>query len=1165
MKRLSKTPRPTTLKMSHTGATPQLSSLEVRSEVHSSASRRSGSSTASQAAAQARATAEAARTRAQYAKRQIDMEVEKARMDVEKARIEATLNALKQEGEAEAALAAAEVLEAAAKETFHSITLMTPGISNTPPSVRRAQEFVDTHFHKEQDVEEDIREEPKVETGKQFTNEPHTQPPNPDLRELLPTVHPREYGADHAPNEYLNQHSASCTKPYSPHHQPRPPRMPRTEMSDLAAFLARRDLLTAGFKVFDNRPESYLSWKSMFCNATDGLSLKASEELDLLTKWLSGESLQHALRIRAVHVNNPEDGLGRLWQRLDRNYGSAEVIEASLFKRLEMFPKISHKDSNLLQELADLLLELQYAKDESYLPGLSFLDTSRGINPIVEKLPYSLQEAWVKRGSKYKKDYDVVYPPFSYFVQFVNDHAEMKTDPSFMLQGHSIPSHKFDKTQVKQTKYRVPIAVNKTEIGQPNNTKTTSPSPDQQCPIHRKPHSLTKCRGFRMKTLDERRSLLKEHSICYKCCSSTNHRAKDCKAAIHCSECNSDAHISAMHAGPPPWSPKDPHTPPQSDGGEPDVPTPIVTTSSCTEVCGPGLQGKSCAKICLVYVYSRASPENKRKMYAMLDDQSNLSLAKSAFFDMFGVQGSILPYTIKTCAGLSDTGGRRANDFFIEDISGEVSMLLPTLTECDQIPDNRSEIPTPEAAAAHAHLRQIASHIPPLDSSADILLLLGRDIIRAHKVRRQVNGSNDAPYAQRLDLGWVIIGDVCLSGAHKPAVNSFKTNILNNGRPSFFAPCENTVHIKEKYADKCSSLEDSRDELGKHLFKRTTDDDKVALSVEDVSFLNIRHSEFTKDEANNWVAPLPFRSPRQCLPHNRENTLTRLMSLRKTLKRKTEMKEHYVEFMERIFKKGHAEPAPPLSPQQECWYLPSFGIYHPQKPGKIRIVFDSSAQCDNVSLNDVLLKGPDLNNSLVGVLVRFRSDPYAVMADVEQMFHNFVVREDHRDYLRFLWFKNHDLDGEVEEFRMRVHVFGNCPSPSVAIYGLKRTAVEGESEYGSDVRQFIERHFYVDDELKSFSSPDEAIDVVSRTQKMLAQSNIRLHKISSNSLTIRNAFPNEDLATGMQGLELGQTPPPMQRSLGLGWDLFTDVFKFQVTNSEKPCWLPCWLRRTCHH
>lgn len=133
---------------------------------------------------------------------------------------------------------------------------------------------------------------------------------------------------------------------------------------------------------------------------------------------------------------------------------------------------------------------------------------------------------------------------------------------------------------------------------------------------------------------------------------------------------------------------------------------------------------------------------------------------------------------------------------------------------------------------------------------------------------------------------------------------------------------------------------------------------------------------------------------------------------------------------------------------------------------------------------------------------------------------------------------------------MTVHVFGNCPSPSVAIYGLKRSAVEGEREYSSDVRTFIERHFYINGDLKSFASENDAIDILCRAQ-MLVQSNIRLHKISSNSPIVTSAFPGEDLATGLQGLELGQHAPPMQRSLRLGWNLSTDQFSFQVEISDK--------------
>lgn len=157
-----------------------------------------------------------------------------------------------------------------------------------------------------------------------------------------------------------------------------------------------------------------------------------------------------------------------------------------------------------------------------------------------------------------------------------------------------------------------------------------------------------------------------------------------------------------------------------------------------------------------------------------------------------------------------------------------MSITLPILTECNQIPNNRSEIPTLEAAAAHPHFSHVATQIPPLDPSADILLLLGRDMIQAHKVRQQINGPNEA-------LRWVIIGDVCLSGAHRPTVNSYKTNILDNGRPSFLSPCENKIYTRVKFTEDKPLFESMqpKDELSKRIFKQTADDDKRALSAEE--------------------------------------------------------------------------------------------------------------------------------------------------------------------------------------------------------------------------------------------------------------------------------------------------------------------------------------------
>nr|XP_006821169.1 PREDICTED: uncharacterized protein LOC102805354 [Saccoglossus kowalevskii] len=56
------------------------------------------------------------------------------------------------------------------------------------------------------------------------------------------------------------------------------------------------------------------------------------------------------------------------------------------------------------------------------------------------------------------------------------------------------------------------------------------------------------------------------------------------------------------------------------------------------------------------------------------------------------------------------------------------------------------------------------------------------------------------------------------------------------------------------------------------------------------------------------------------------------------------------------------------------WYIPHHGVYHPKKPQKIRTVFDCSAKCQGMALNDLLLQGPDLTNNLVGVLLRFSNN-----------------------------------------------------------------------------------------------------------------------------------------------------------------------------------------------
>ena len=135
---------------------------------------------------------------------------------------------------------------------------------------------------------------------------------------------------------------------------------------------------------------------------------------------------------------------------------------------------------------------------------------------------------------------------------------------------------------------------------------------------------------------------------------------------------------------------------------------------------------------------------------------------------------------------------------------------------------------------------------------------------------------------------------------------------------------------------------------------------------------------------------------------------------------------------------------------------------------------------------------------------------------------------------------------------MNVHLFGNRPSPAVATFGLRKTAADGEEEFGEEAAEFVHRNFYVDDGLASRPTAQQAIDLVTSTQAMLATANLRLHKVMSNTVEVMEAFPTEDRGKGVRDLDLRHDSLPAQLSLGVYWNLEEDTFTFKVCLPDKP-------------
>lgn len=107
----------------------------------------------------------------------------------------------------------------------------------------------------------------------------------------------------------------------------------------------------------------------------------------------------------------------------------------------------------------------------------------------------------------------------------------------------------------------------------------------------------------------------------------------------------------------------------------------------------------------------------------------------------------------------------------------------------------------------------------------------------------------------------------------RPAnISEYNLFILDNGRPTVFRPCENRIHVSEKWESKGSSV-----------FKRNKDHNKVGLSIEDKQFIQVMEKSPHKNADGDWEAPLPFREDCPPLPNNRQQTLNRAMKLQASL------------------------------------------------------------------------------------------------------------------------------------------------------------------------------------------------------------------------------------------------------------------------------------------
>ena len=99
---------------------------------------------------------------------------------------------------------------------------------------------------------------------------------------------------------------------------------------------------------------------------------------------------------------------------------------------------------------------------------------------------------------------------------------------------------------------------------------------------------------------------------------------------------------------------------------------------------------------------------------------------------------------------------------------------------------------------------------------------------------------------------------------------------------------------------------------------------------------------------------------------------------------------------------------------------------------------------------------------LFDTLVRFRSHPIALTADIQAAFLQIAISEDDRDVLRFLWFDDVNKENPtIVEYRYCRLVFGLTCSPSILGETIRKHIVQFQSEH-PEVVEILSR-LYADD------------------------------------------------------------------------------------------------------
>lgn len=703
---------------------------------------------------------------------------------------------------------------------------------------------------------------------------------------------------------------------------------------------------------------NYMEWQSFFDLFTktihENAHLNAAQKLQYL-KSLVRDDAASLLKHFSVTDANYIEALQLLKKRFDRKKHTINAfIEAFL-----MQSKVIHADFCNVRKMLDTSEEVVRGlralgpNAESRDPWLIYI--------LLEKLDIESKQMWSLETTSTDN------PTLDDFFEFL-----AKRSDALYTSGI--------KPDIKKMTVKSPTT----------NNFLASNEYSVKCPLcEGEQHLMWECNKFKSMDIENRRHFIRSSNRCFNCLSDL-HNAMNCRSRRRCQNCFKKHH-SLLHSV---ILKDDSNTTSTTNGAIPghsstslvqtsnqvnSIESPIQITNKANDISNTNCLQTSnlpVSRALLPTALVRAKDKfGKLQVCRAVID----CCSESSFITETCIQRLQLPRknakVLITGLGQTGTGTTR----------GLTTITLSSLSTDDAritlepyiVPKITLMLPRTELnSSGWHHLEGLQLADPSFNTPGNIDLLIGAEYALGILTGGKVVGNENEPFAINTIFGWIVSGKLCQPESSEVfhSVVALHTDIdINNSLRMFW-------ETEELKPQKLLSQEER--DCEQHFFQNTT-----------------------RNGDGRFVVRLPFKSEVILLNDSYNTAAKRFQFLERRFQKDIQYYELYKQFMNEYLSLGHMEEVPENEIIYNAFYLPHHGVYKESSTTtKLRVVFDASSKTTNGnSLNDNLLVGAVVQQSLFQILVRFRKHKVVFNGDIEKMYRQILVHPLDRKYQIILW------------------------------------------------------------------------------------------------------------------------------------------------------------------